>query len=169
MSKYKLEKKVEVVKHYIEGNDGFKRTALTCGVTESVVQMWVAQYRQNGIDGLTRRNGTYSGQFKLKVLQYQQENSLSDRATACRFHIPCKGTIAAWRKRYVTGGTDLLCRDNRGRPRKMTEKKKQKKEEKPKTELERLREENEYLRMENAILKKLRALVQENQKKPTRD
>jgi transposase len=169
MSKYTLEKKMETVKHYIEGNDGFGMTARRCGVTESVVRMWVAQFRRNGIDGLTRCNGTYTGQFKLNVLQYQQKNRLSDSDTACCFHVPNKGTISAWRKKYTAGGTELLFRDGRGRPGKMDGRKKQKKEAKPKTELERLQEENEYLRMENAILKKLRALALEDQKMSPQD
>jgi transposase len=96
------------------------------------------------------------------VLQYQQENNLSDKETAVYFKIPNKGTICTWRKKYKKGGYELLSRDGRGNPKNMAAKKSKKNAE-PKTELEKLREEVEWLRMENAILKKLNALIQEEE------
>ena len=162
MSKLSLEKKVEIVMHYLTTNDGYINTANRFGISDSVVKMLVAQYRQNGLEGLHNRNGTYSGNFKLHVLQYQQENNLSDKETAVYFKIPNRGTICTWRKKYKKGGYELLSRDGRGNPKNMAAKKSKKNTE-PKTELEKLREEVEWLRMENAILKKLNALIQEEE------
>lgn len=162
MSKLNLEKKAEIVVHYLNTNDGYKNTARLFGISKSVVKMLVAQFQQNGIEGLSHRNGTYSGEFKLNVLQYQQEHKLSDKETAVFFKIPNWGTICTWRKKYLKGGYELLCRDGRGNPKNMANKKSKKNTE-PKTELEKLREENEWLRMENAILKKLNALVLEEE------
>ena len=96
------------------------------------------------------------------MLQYQQENNLSDKETAVYFKIPNRGTICTWRKKYKKGGYELLSRDGRGNPKNMATKKAKKNTE-PKTELEKLREEVEWLRMENAILKKLNALIQEEE------
>lgn len=162
MSKLNFEKKAEIVVHYLNTNDGYINTAHHFKISDSVVRMLVAQYKQNGIEGLSHRNGTYSGEFKLNVLQYQQEHKLSDKETAVLFKIPNWGTICAWRKKYLEGGYELLSRDRRGNPKNMANKKSKKKAE-PKTELEKLREENEWLRMENAILKKLNALVLEEE------
>jgi len=162
MSKLSLEKKIEIVMHYMNTSDGYINTANEFGINKSVVEMLVAQYQQNGIEGLYHRNGTYSGEFKLHVLQYQQQNKLSDKETAVYFKIPNWGTLCSWRKKYLTGGYELLCRDGRGNPKNMATKKSKKNTE-PKTELEKLREENEWLRMENAILKKLNALVLEEE------
>lgn len=162
MSKLSLEKKAEIVTHYLNSNDGYINTANKFGISDSVVEMLVAQYKQNGIEGLVRRNGSYSGKFKLHVLQYQQQNKLSDTETAVYFKIPNRGTICVWRKKYLLGGYEFLSRDGRGNPKNMATKKSKKNAE-PKSELEKLREEVEWLRMENAILKKLNALIQEEE------
>ena len=148
--------------HYLNTGDGYINTANKFGINKSVVGMLVAQYQQNGLEGLYHRNGTYSGEFKLNVLQFQQQKKLSDKDTAVYFKIPNCGTICTWRKKYLTGGYELLCRDGRGKPKNMATKKSKKNTE-PKTELEKLREEVEWLRMENAILKKLNALIQEEE------
>ena len=162
MSKLSLEKKAEIVMHYLNTNDGYSNTANRFGISDSLVEMLVAQYRQNGLEGLHHRNGSYSGNFKLHVLQYQQEHNLSDTKTAIYFKIPNMGTICSWRKKYLLGGYELLSRDGRGNPKNMATKKTKKNTE-PKTELEKLKEEVEWLRMENAILKKLNALIQEEE------
>ena len=163
MSKLSLEKKAEIVAHYLNSNDGYSITAQKFGISDSIVKMLVAQFKANGIEGLSHKNGTYSGDFKIHVLQYQQENNLSDKETAVYFKIPNRGTICTWRKKYKKGGYELLSRDGRGNPKNMAAKKSKKNAE-PKTELEKLREEVEWLRMENAILKKLNALIQEEEK-----
>ena len=162
MSKLSLERKVEIVDHYINTTDGYINTAKIFGISESIIKMLVAQYKGNGIEGLTHKNGTYSGKFKMHVLEYQIQNNLSDKKTAVYFKIPNQGTICVWRKKYLTGGYELLCRDGRGNPKNMATKKTKNNTE-PETELEKLRKENEWLRMENAILKKLNALIQEEE------
>ncbi len=161
MSKLSLARKAEIVDHYINTPDGYTNTAKKFGISKSIVRMLVAQYKGNGIEGLTHKNSTYSGKFKIHVLEYQKQNSLSDKETAVYFKIPNWGTISAWRTKYLTGGYELLCRDGRGNPNMAT--KRTKKNSEPETELERLRKENEWLRMENAILKKLNALIQEEE------
>ena len=162
MSKLTLEKKAEIVAHYMNTTDGYKNTAKEFGISDTTVEMLVAQFKTNGIEGLTHKNGTYSGEFKMHVLEYQRENYLSDKETAVYFKIPNWGTICTWRKKYKKGGYELLSRDGRGNPKNMAAKKSKKNTE-PKTELEKLREEVEWLRMENAILKKLNALIQEEE------
>lgn len=168
MAKLSFEKKAEIVMYYLNTNDGYKNTAHHFGILHSVVEMMVAQYNTNGIEGLKLKNGTYSGEFKLHVLQYQQQYKLSDKETAVHFQIPHKGIICTWRKKYLQGGYELLCRDGRGNPKNMTAKKSKKNIE-PKTELEKLRDEVEWLRMENAILKKITCLNSGRREIRTRD
>ena len=161
MSKLNLEKKTEIVAHYLNTSDGYTNTANIFGISESVVKMLVAQFKANGIEGLSHKNGTYSGDFKLHVLKYQKQHNLSDKETAVLFKIPNGGTLCSWRKKYKLGGYELLCQDRRGKA--MANKKTKTKKAEPKSELEKLREENQWLRMENAILKKLNALIQEEE------
>ena len=123
MSKLNLERKAEIVAHYMNTSDGYKNTAKKFGISDSTVERLVAQFKTNGIKGLTQKNGTYSGKFKLYVLKYQKHNNLSDKETAVYFKIPSIGTISVWRMKYLKGGYELLCRDGRGKPKNMATKK----------------------------------------------
>ena len=90
-----------------------------------------------------------------------QEHHLSDPQTALIFQIPGQGTICAWRKKYITGGTEALFQ-KQGRRSKMP--KKSLIPNKPREEWTK-DEELAYLRMENEFLKKYLALVQRDDKK----
>ena len=77
------------------------------------------------------------------------------------FGITNKGTICAWRKKYITGGTEALFQ-KQGRRSKMP--KKSLIPNKPREEWTK-DEELAYLRMENEYLKKLNALIQEDKQR----
>ena len=159
MSKYSQEEKIRAVQAYLAGEGGFETIAKKYGVSSGILWQWVEQYKLNG--ELTKPTGNFSGNFKLKVLNYQQENHLSDIQTALAFGITNVGTICAWRKKYITDGTQALFR-KRGRGAKMP--KKSLIPNKPREEWTK-DEELAYLRMENEYLKKYLALVQEDEKK----
>ena len=109
----------------------------------------------------TKPTRHFSGEFKLKVLNYQQEHNLSNSQVALLFGITSKGTISAWRKKYITGGTKALFQ-KQGRRSKMP--KKSLIPNKPREEWTK-DEELAYLRMENEYLKKLTALIQEDKQR----
>ena len=71
------------------------------GIPRSLIRQWIAQYELNG--KFTEPARHFSGEFKLKVLNYQQEHHLSALQTALIFGITNQGTICAWRKKYITG------------------------------------------------------------------
>src|SRR5574344_416381 len=159
MSKYSEEYKLRVVKAYISGEGGTEIVAKKYKVARTCLQQWVAQYKLTG--SFTKPTRQFSGNFKLKVLNYQQEHHLSDLQTALIFGITNQGTICAWRKKYITGGTEALFQ-KQGRRSKMP--KKSLIPNKPREEWTK-DEELAYLRMENDFLKKYLALVQEDDKK----
>lgn len=159
MSKYSEEYKLRVVKAYISGEGGTKTVAKKYKVTRTCLQEWVAQYELTG--SFTKPTRHFSGEFKLKVLNYQQEHHLSDLQTALIFGITHHGTICAWRKKYITGGTEALFQ-KQGRRSKMP--KKSLIPNKPREEWTK-DEELAYLRMENEYLKKLTALIQEDKQR----
>lgn len=64
MAKLSLEKKTELVAHYMGTTDGYIKTARVFGVSKCVVKMLVAQYKINGVEGLSHKKGAYSGEFK---------------------------------------------------------------------------------------------------------
>ena len=104
MSKYSNEFKIKVVNAYLLGEGGAGTIANKYKVARTCVQQWVAQYKLGG--KFTEPTRHFSGEFKLKVLNYQQEHHLSDLQTALIFGITNQGTICAWRKKYITGGTE---------------------------------------------------------------
>ena len=156
MSKYSNEFKLKVVNAYLLGEGGAGTIANKYNVARTCVQQWVAQYELTG--SFTKPTRHFSGEFKLKVLNYQQEHHLSDLQTALIFGITNQGTICAWRKKYITGGTEALFQ-KQGRRSKMP--KKSLIPNKPREEWTK-DEELAYLRMENEYLKKLTALIQED-------
>ena len=159
MSKYSNEFKIKVVNAYLLGEGGAGTIANKYKVARTCVQQWVAQYKLGG--KFTEPTRHFSGEFKLKVLNYQQEHHLSDSQTALIFGITNQGTICAWRKKYITGGTEALFQ-KQGRRSKMP--KKSLIPNKPREEWTK-DEELAYLRMENEYLKKLTALIQEDKQR----
>ena len=159
MSKYSEELKLTIVKAYLTGAGGANTLATNYNVPKSCIQQWLTQYKINGF--FTKPTRHFSGDFKLKVLNYQQEHHLSDSATALNFGITNTGTICAWRKKYITGGTEALFQ-KQGRRSKMP--KKSLIPNKPREEWTK-DEELAYLRMENEYLKKLTALIQEDKQR----
>ena len=159
MSKYSNEFKLKVVNAYLLGEGGAGTIANKYNVARTCVQQWVAQYELTG--SFTKPTRHFSGEFKLKVLDYQQEHHLSDLQTALIFGITNHGTICAWRKKYITGGTEALFQ-KQGRRSKMP--KKSLIPNKPREEWTK-DEELAYLRMENEYLKKLNALIQEDKQR----
>lgn len=161
MRKYSYEFKLKVVNEYLNGSDGFTALSKRYDITSStILKGWVNNYRQFGTEGLQRKmsKAKYSGEFKLSVLKYRQDNQLSYRETANHFKINRGSTIANWQRAYDEEGFVGLDNTFR-RPKNMSENKPKKLKESEVEELKRLREENEFLRMSLEYQKKLNALV----------
>lgn len=165
--KYSIKEKLKAVKSVLSG----KETTLSAGrkleASEKTVRRWVNHYKQGGIRGLKLHNGSYDGQFKVRVIQYMLKNDLSCMQTAVYFGIPADGTVLNWLSKYQEQGAEGLFQDGRGRKRSIMTKKKKTVNKKATGSVEdrlaALQAENEYLRAENAFLKKLDALTQEDQ------
>lgn len=155
--KYSHEEKLSAVRSVSAGTDSLRSAASKLGTDHKLIRQWLSRYERYGEDGLRLRSGSYSGDFKLSVLQYMHKKHLSLFETAVHFGIPSDSIVLTWDRIYRKEGSAGLYRDNRG---------KRMKPEPPKipkgsTENEALLKELEYLRAENAYLKKLRVLVEE--------
>lgn len=163
--KYTTELKLQIVEEYLKGKEGFKSLAEKYYICKGDIQKWTAAYREYGIEGLCTTNGTYSGQFKIDVVEYMQNTSSSARQTAAHFNIPSHVSVCKWERIYLDEGKEALFQEHRGLANRMSGTKEgknpklinQKEQENLLTEVKRLRMENEYL-------KKLNALVQEREK-----
>ena len=160
MAKYSYEEKLEAVIRVVESGMGCESSARIMGVHHSMVEQWVARYRQFGPEGLLLKHGSYSGAFKVSVIEYMHNNHLSLFQAAVKFGIPTHTTVGKWERIYYEEGPQGLYQDNRGRKSKMSSDKPRKKKLSKETE-EDLIAEVQRLRMENEYLKKLQALVQE--------
>ena len=160
MSKYSYEERLEAVLRVVEEGMSVRKSAKILGTAYEHVRRWVMRYEQFGSEGLSVKHGSYSGAFKVTVIEYMHENHLSLSQAAVKFGVPCDATVGKWERIYYEEGPQGLYQDNRGRKSNMSSDKPRKKKLDKKTE-EDLIAEVQRLRMENEYLKKLQALVQE--------
>ena len=165
MAKSTYEQRLKAVLDVIEKHMSYKSAGRLMGFDDETVRGWVKLYEAFGVEGLTLKHGTYSGEFKQHVVEYMHENHLSIFETSVLFGIPSKTTVGKWEHKYCEEGPQALHGENRGRKKNMTSNKpkeqKKNKEKMNNESQEDLIAEIERLRMENAYLKKLNALVQE--------
>jgi transposase len=162
MAKHSLETKMKAVNDVLEVGMSAQAVAKTLNTAKVVVQGWVARYEEFGIEGLLKKSGTYSGDFKVSVVKYIHENGVSLFSAAAHFGIPSHTTVMKWERIYWEEGPQALYSDNRGRSK--VTKDKIKKPKMNKQAEEDLIAEVQRLRMENEYLKKLNALVQAREK-----
>ena len=161
--KYSDELRLKVVLEYLSGlHGGVKVLGKKYGIRHSNIQRWVHLYEHHGVNGLIKRSGSYTGEFKVHVVEYMHEKRLSITDTANHFCIPSHHTVAKWERIYYEEGPAALMEERRGRGNMG-----KKKSTRPKNDInenEDLLEEVRRLRMENEYLKKLIALVQERER-----
>ena len=159
--KHPIEERLLAVQKCLEGYAPWG-VGRMLGIREHYVSEWLDRYRENGIAGLQKRPNKHAD-FAEKceiVCEYAEKHVPLHRV--CAEHHVSQSTVSRWTATYRKGGYDALREIKpHGRPKKMGRPKKQE----PQTELERLRYEVEYLRAENALLKKVRALMDEKEKR----
>ena len=68
--KYSNEFKLQIVQEYLEGkNGGFDMLQAKYGIDRSQIRRWVCLYKTGGIEYLTKVQRTYSGDFKVHVVE----------------------------------------------------------------------------------------------------
>ncbi len=170
-NRYPTEFKLFLVEQQLKEHVSIRSLSAKYNVSASVISEWCAAYLEHGKAGLCTTHQTYSGDFKVSVVEYMHNTGTSLNQTAKHFNIHSRKTISKWEQVYNEKGKDALYHKNRlGRPPAMGKKQGKPKEEsteKSKSEkksYEELEAEVEDLRMENEYLKKLNALVQEREK-----
>lgn len=165
MSKYSFELKKQVIEYYLTSKCGYKLTGNHFNICKSTVKKWIRSYLRNGYSGLkSNENTIYDGSYKLAVIEYMYNNSLSAEETAYRFNLAGADRILKWVNIYNNEGLEGLNNHSRGRPGNMSKKPKKQKQTRKDNNND-LEKELEILRAENAYLKKLNALVQERIKR----
>lgn len=167
MNKITYEEKLKIIK---ENEDGYGKDYLSkkYNIPRATIQNWFHSYKILGEEGLkkSKTHTSYSGEFKLSVLEYRQINGLSFLETAKHFKIKQPATIVGWQRQYKEKGFEGLC-GQKGRPKKIGDSNmaKDKLTTSEKEELIKLRQENLYLKARLEYEKKLEALVQKRLQK----
>ena len=117
---YSTELKLEIVQRYLKGDIGLKQLANEYHISsKACIQKWLALYREHGEAGLCTTHGTYSGDFKVSVVEYMRNTGASLCQTAAHFNIPSKESVSKWERIYYEEGKDALYEERRGRASKM--------------------------------------------------
>ena len=162
---YSQKLRLEIVKRYFNANESIKTLSETYKVSKTEIQKWIARYRENGEEELSTVHGTYTGDFKLHVVEYIEKTGASNRYAAAKFNIPSPTTVRNWVLLYRNCGKKVLYEERRGIKTGMYKKKVKntKEHDKSSVNTQKLLEEIAKLRMENEYLKKLNALIQEQE------
>lgn len=166
MAKFDLELKKKFVELMESNKHSINTAANELGISEASGKRWWKMYHLHGEEGLSMKSGTYSGEFKVHVVKYMQENHLSSRDASAIFGIPSNATILKWERIYSEEGESGLLAESRGRPQKHDMKKDKNKLESNSLNNEigeNLLSEVKRLRAEVAYLKKSIALKEEKQ------
>ena len=132
------------------------------GIADDYVSEWLNLYKLEGESGLQKRPMKRANfEEKCKIVCEYAEKGVPLHQVCAEYHVS-RSAVESWTRIYKKRGYDALRTIKpQGRPKNMGRPKKKE----PQTELERLRYENEYLRAEVALLKKVRALVEEREKR----
>ena len=161
--RHNLESKLMIVKYVLEEYHSLWEASDFFGVAYQTIRMWVKHYENEGVKGLSIKNKTYSGEFRVYVVEYMRKHNLSLVQTAIHFSLPDHTRVRAWNKIYDEKGSQYLMGEHRGRTKMKSKKEKEVLSNNNLTEKELLKK-IEYLETENAYLKKLNALIQDKEK-----
>ncbi len=166
MAKYSYEFKKRIVTAYLNGEGGKKFLANKYDIKGPVnVMKWVNAFKSFGEEGLmrSRKNKTYTFQFKLHVVELYLSKEVSYQELALLVGINNPPLIAKWVNDYRIAGPDALRPKRKGRRSKVSKPKEIKsintEDSSNSSEyLKQLEEENLKLRIELAYLKEARRL-----------
>lgn len=166
MAKYSFEFKKQIVQEYLTGKGGYKYLSNKYGIPSgNVLEKWVNAYNEFGDEGLmrSRKNETYSFEFKLHVVELYLSTEVSYQELALTVGMKNPPLISKWVNDFRIAGPDALRPRRKGRCSNVSKPKeiKQANNESQNTDskyLKQLEDENLKLRIENAYLKELRRL-----------
>ena len=177
MAKYSYEFKKKVVQEYLDGKESYNSLAKKYKIgndDQKQVQRWVKVFQKFGDEGLmrSRKNGNYSFEFKLHVVELYLSTEVSYQDLALSVGINNSSLITKWVNDFRIAGADALRTKKKGRKKTLGLSDKKGKivsssEEAPvdtsAEHVKQLEDELLKLRIENAYLKELRRLRLEDE------
>lgn len=101
-AKFSQEKKLEIVRAYLEGKASSLDLSRRYGCDDRTVLSWVEQYLAQGEEAFreSSKNQVYTSEFKHMVVEEYQKGGISLRALAAKHKIRDQVQIRRWIKRY---------------------------------------------------------------------
>jgi transposase len=163
--KFTEEEIIGAVKRVLENGRSVLGAAKSIGMSRSTLRAYVERANVHGYSCLVRsaNRRKFDGKFKVHVVEFTRENSLSSTEAAAHFNI-ARSVFKRWEHLYLEEGSQALFRERRGR-KKLNKKERGRPPKLDRQIKEDLIAENQRLKMENEFLKKLNALVQEREKR----
>ena len=166
MAKYSYEFKMKVVEAYLNNEGSYSFLSDKYGMSDTKnIRTWVAAYKKFGAGGLmrSRKNETYTFEFKLHVVELYLSTEVSYQELALSVGINNPSLITKWVNDFRIAGPDALRPKRKGRRSKVSKPKESKligieNVSNNSEYLKQLEDENLKLRIENAYLKELRRL-----------
>lgn len=106
-----------------------KRLSKQYQIPKGSIEKWRDLYLEHGIEGLCSHHGTYSGDFKISVVEYMHKTGASLRKTAAHFNILAFQTVSQWERIYYEEGKESLYQERKDRAKTMKQKRTQKQQE----------------------------------------
>lgn len=97
MTKFTNDQKLEVIARYQTQTESVNEIAKSIGANHEVVRMWIKQFEYHGLLAFEKSYTSYTAQFKMDVLNYMNENSVSPNEVAVIFNISSPRLIRKWR------------------------------------------------------------------------
>lgn len=107
-SKYSVDFKLEVVKAYLNDEDGFKNLAEKYNVSYTCIREWVSRYKEHGEDAFhttSSQNVSYSSELKYKCVQSVLSGESSINELIAKYNISSRSVLRGWIKEYNANGT----------------------------------------------------------------
>lgn len=114
MTKISVNTKLKAVEEYANGTSSLTAVRTNYGIAEYVFQIWVGIYAKFGKQALLNPPKV-TGDFRLNLVKWKQENSASISETCIHFAFRSPGSIAKWEALYNKQGPQALLRLRRGR------------------------------------------------------
>lgn len=90
---HSTELKLEIMQRYLQGTCGIKTLAQEYHVTYGDILKWRNAYLEHDASGLCTICRTYSGDFKISVVEYMHNTGTSLQKTVAHFNISSKESI----------------------------------------------------------------------------
>lgn len=168
MAKYNYEFKKKVVEAYLRGEDSYAYLSQKFGIPPGKdIRKWVNVYKTFGNEGLmrSRKNQTYSFEFKLHVIELYLSSEISYQELALSQGINNPALLTKWVNDFRIAGPDALRPKKKGRKKLLNSNNNQKQSTPEVTAVDtsaehvkQLEDKLLKLRIENAYLKELRRL-----------